>query len=385
MAVYLDFSASAPMRPEAVEAMLPFLGEHAANPSGSHGASRVAKTALEQAREDVAAAMGAAPSEIVFTGSGTESDNLAIKGAARAAGEVDGERTGVVTTGIEHKAVLASVKRLGSEGTRVSFVPAEASGTVDLDALADALDDRTAVVSVMLVNNETGIVQPLADVAALVRARAPRAVLHTDAVQAPQWLDLRAACAPADLVSISGHKFGGPKGVGALLVRANVRLVPLVEGGGHERELRAGTQNVAGIVALAAALRVTDERRAAETARIRALRDRLEHGLAATIDGFAPTGDSARRVEGLLHAAIESVEAETLLVALDQLGVYAASGSACSSGAIDPSHVLLAMGMPRERALSCVRFSLGYASTPDDIEEAVALIPEAVAKLRAAS
>jgi cysteine desulfurase len=385
MAVYLDNAASTPMRPEAVEAMLPFLSEHAANPSGSHGASRAAKTALEQAREDVASAMGAAPSEIVFTGSGSESDNLAIKGAAHAALEHDAARNGVVTTGIEHKAVLASVKRLGMEGAQVGIVGAQASGVVDLDALADALDERTAVVSVMLVNNETGIVQPLDDVAALVRERAPHAVLHTDAVQAPQWLDLREACAPADLVSISGHKFGGPKGVGVLLVRGGVRLVPLIEGGGHERELRAGTQNVAGIVALAAALRVTDERRDKETARIRALRDRLERGLNAVISGLAPTSDAERRVPGLLHASIDGVEAETLLVALDQLGVYAASGSACSSGAIDPSHVLLAMGMTRERALSCVRFSFGYASTTDDVEEAVALIPDAVAKLRAAS
>ena len=373
------------MRPEAVEAMLPFLAQHPGNPSGSHGASRVAKTALEQAREDVAAAVGAAPSEIVFTGSGSESDNLGVKGAARAARERDAALDAIVTTGIEHKAVLAAVKRLGSEGARTTFVPAEASGAVDLDALAGALDDRTAVVSVMLVNNETGILQPLAEVAALVRERAPHAVLHTDAVQAPQWLDLRDACAPADLVSISGHKFGGPKGVGVLVVRGDVRLVPLIEGGGHERELRAGTQNVAGIVALATALRVTDEKREVETVRIGALRDRLERSLTAAIDGFTPTGDVARRVAGLLHASIEGVEAETLLVALDQFGVYAASGSACSSGAIDPSHVLLAMGMPRERALSCVRFSLGYASTPDDVEEAVALIPEAVAKLRAAS
>src|SRR5262249_62042368 len=217
---------------------------------------------------------------------------------------------------------------------------------------------------------ETGVKQPLEQVAALVRDRSPGAVLHTDAVQAPQWLDLRVAGAPADLVAISGHKFGGPKGVGALVARDSVALVPLVEGGGHERDLRAGTQNVAGIVAFATALRVTDERRAEEIARIAALRDRLQRGLAETVDGFVPNGDPARRVEGLLHAAIERVEAETLLVALDQQGLYAASGSACSSGAIDPSHVLLAMGMPRERALSSVRFSLGYASTRADIDEA---------------
>jgi cysteine desulfurase len=226
--------------------------------------------------------------------------------------------------------------------------------------------------------------QPLDEIAALVHDRAPNAVVHTDAVQAPQWLDLRVAAAPADLVAISGHKFGGPKGVGALVVRDGVRLVPLVEGGGHERDLRAGTQNVAGIVALATALRLTDERRQDDVVRIAALRDRLQRGLADAVDGFVPNGDPAGRVEGLLHAAIAGVEAETLLVALDHQGVYAASGSACSSGAIDPSHVLLAMGMQRDRALSSVRFSLGYASTGADVDEALATIPEVVEKLRAA-
>jgi len=361
--------------------MLPFLADHAANPSGSHAASRAAKTALEEAREIVADVCGARPHEIVFTGGGSEGDNLAVKGAAWArAGTLDG----VVTTGIEHKAVLGAGARLAKDGFRVTRVGATLDGVVDLDALAGTLDSRTAVVSVMLVNNETGVKQPLEQVATLVRDRSPDAVLHTDAVQAPQWLDLRVAGAPADLVAISGHKFGGPKGVGALVVREGVALVPLVEGGGHERDLRAGTQNVAGIVAFATALRVTDERRADEIRKIAARRDRLQRGLAETVDGFAPNGDPARRVEGLLHAAIEGVEAETLLVALDQQGLYAASGSACSSGAIDPSHVLLAMGMSRARALSSVRFSLGYASTDADIDEALATIPEVVEKLRAA-
>jgi cysteine desulfurase len=385
MGVYLDHAASTPMRPEAIDAMLPFLAEHPANPSGGHAASRAAKTALEEARETVAAACGVEPHEIVFTGGGSEGDNLAIKGAAWAARTRDPELDGVVTTGIEHKAVLGACARLEREGARVTKVNATAAGVIDLDAFAGALDDRTAVVSVMLVNNETGVRQPLAEVASLVRERAPNAVLHTDAVQAPQWCDLREALDDnVDLAAISGHKFGGPKGVGALVVRNGVSLVPLVEGGGHERDLRAGTQNVAGIVALATALRITDERRAAEIVRIRGLRDRFADALAAGIDGFAPNGDPERRVAGLLHAAIAGVEAETLLVALDQQGVYAASGSACSSGAIDPSHVLLAMGMPRDRALSSVRFAFGYGSTEQDVDEALAVIPEVVEKLRTA-
>src|SRR5436305_4540477 len=308
---YLDHAASTPVRPEAIAAMQPFFAERFGNPSGSHAASRATKTALEEAREIVAEATGARPQEVVFTGSGSEGDNLAVKGAAWAARERDLD--GVVTTGIEHKAVLGAAARLERETFRVTPVPATESGTVDLDPFAAALDDRTAVVSVMLMNNETGIVQPLDEVAALVRERAPRAVLHTDAVQAPQWLDVGTAAVSADLVVISGHKFGGPKGVGALVRRNDVQLVPLVEGGGHERGLRAGTQNVAGIVALATALRVTDERRDEEVARIRALRDRFADTLAADIDGFAPNGDPVRRVAGLLHAAIPGIEAETLL------------------------------------------------------------------------
>lgn len=382
--IYLDHAASTPMRPEAVEAMLPFLHEHPGNPSGSHAASRAAKTALEAARETVATLMGAAPNDVVFTGGGSEGDNLAVKGAAWAARAADPALDGVVTTGIEHKAVLGAAHRLAHDGFRLAQVPATASGTVDLGALATVLDDRTAVVSVMLANNETGIVQPLDAVAALVRERAPGAVLHTDAVQAPQWLDLRTAAAPADLVAISGHKFGGPKGVGVLLVRGAVPLVPLVEGGGHELDRRAGTQNVAGIVALACALEITDARRTDERARIATLRDRLEHALTAELDGVLVNGDPAQRVAGLLHVACAGVEAEELLVALDRAGVCAASGSACTSGAVDPSHVLVAMGMERRRALASVRFSLGWASTASDVDDALPVIVETVEKLRRA-
>ena len=383
MHVYLDHAASTPMRPEAIAAMLPFLADHPGNPSGGHAASRATKTALEEAREAVAAVCGARLAEVVFTGGGSEGDNLAVKGAAWAARDRDPSLTGIVTTGIEHKAVLGACARLEREGARVARLRAGLDGVVDLEELEGALDARTAVVSVMLVNNETGVCQPLAEVARLVREHAPHAMLHTDAVQAPQWLDLREHARDANLVAISGHKFGGPKGVGALVVRDGVRLVPLVEGGGHERELRAGTQNVAGIVALATALRVTDERRVEETARITRLRDRLEAGLRASVPDFGVNGDAARRVPGVLHCWFDGIEAEALLVVLDQLGVCAASGSACSSGAIDPSHVLLAMGLPRERALSSVRFSLGYASTDADVDDALHVIPEAVEKLRA--
>jgi cysteine desulfurase len=380
---YLDHAASTPMRPEAIAAMAPFLAAHPGNPSGGHRAARATKSALEEARETVASVCGCRPGEVVFTGGGSESDNLAIKGAAWAARARAASLDGIVTTGIEHKAVLGASARLGREGFRVVRVPAGADGVVDIGAVADALDDRTAVVSVMLVNNETGVRQPVAEIARLTKERAPHAVMHTDAVQAPQWLDVAASTPDVSLVALSGHKFGGPKGVGALIVRDGAELVPLIEGGGHEQGRRAGTQNVAGIVAFAAALRITHERRAEETARIAALRDELERGLADRVPGFEVNGAASARVAGLLHCTFDGVEAETLLLALDQQGVMAASGSACSSGAVDPSHVLLAMGIPRGRALESVRFSLGYASSRSDIDTALVVVPEVVAKLRA--
>ena len=360
--------------------MEPFLSEQYANPSGMHAAARASKTALEEAREMVAEICGCTPREVVFTGGGSEGDNLAVKGAAWAARDRSGA-DGVVTAGIEHKAVLGACDRLAGDGFRVARIDAGASGIVDVDALAQVLDDRTAVVSVMLVNNETGIVQPLAEVADLVRERAPQAVLHTDAVQAPAWLDLRVAAAGCDLVTISGHKFGGPKGVGALVVRDGVDLVPLIDGGGHEGARRAGTQNVAAIAGLAAALAVTDAHRFDDCARIAELRDRLQAGLARAIPELVINGDPLHRVEGILNCAFPGLEAETLLVVLDQHDVYASSGSACGSGAIDPSHVLLAMGLDHDRAGSSIRFSLGEATTSADIDAALAVIPEAVHRL----
>ena len=236
----------------------------------------------------------------------------------------------------------------------------------------------------MLVNNETGIVQPLAEVIEAVRARAPLAVIHTDAIQGFPWLDLRGAAAGAQLVTISAHKIGGPKGVGALVVRDGTDLVPLVEGGGHEGERRAGTQNVAGILGLAAAARVTDQQRGSECARIAELRDRLQDGLARSVPGSVVNGDPARRVAGILNCAFPGTEAETLLVALDRDEVYASSGSACASGAIDPSHVLSAMGLAPDRARASVRFSLGHTTTRADVDAALAAIPRAVRQLAGA-
>lgn len=371
------------MRPEALEAMLPYLSQCFANPSGSHAAARLAKTALEEARESVAEALGAEPGEVVFTGGGTEADNLAVEGAARAARRA-GTGDGVVTTAFEHKGVLAAADRLEQEGFRVTRSSVDPSGVVDLDALAAALDDETVVVSVMLVNNEVGTVQPLDEVARIVRARAPHALLHTDAVQAVPWIDVAAAARGADLVAISGHKFGGPKGVGVLVARSGTDLQPLLEGGGQERGLRAGTVNVAGVVALASALRVTVERRGEEVARAGALRDRLAAGLRAAVDDCTFNGAPERKVAGSAHVCFPGVDAETLLVALDRAGVCAAAGSSCSSGATEPSHVLAAMGMPRADARASIRLSLGFASTDADVDRALEVVPEAVGRLRRA-
>jgi cysteine desulfurase len=381
---YLDHAASTPMRAEAVAAMTPFFSGTFGNPSGGHAIARAAKTALEEAREEIAALLGAAPSELVFTAGGTEADNLAVKGAARAA-RAAGLGDGVVTTAFEHKGVLASAHRLAAEGFRVAEIGIDRDGIVSLDALAEALDERTVVVSVMLVNNEVGTIQPLAAIAALVRERAPRAVLHTDAVQAVPWLDVATHAAAADLVAVSAHKFGGPKGSGALVVRNGVTLAPLVEGGGQERGLRSGTSNVAGAAAMAAALRVTCAQRAEEVTRAGYLRDRLADHLLRVVPGTEENGDRARKVAGNAHLRFDGVEAEALLVALDFEGVCAAAGSSCASGATEPSHVLTAMGLSVPEAAASVRLSLGFSSTDADVDRALAVIPTAVARLRAAA
>ena len=378
---YLDHAATTPMRPEAVAAMLPFLSDTFGNPSGTHAAARAAKTALEDAREQIAAALGAEPAEVVLTGGGTEADNLAVKGAAYAARDA-GRGDGVVTTEFEHKGVLASCDRLEREGFRVRRTRVDRDGIVDLDALADALAERTVVVSVMLVNNEIGTIQPLEQVAAVVRERAPHALLHTDAVQGVPWLDVAVAARDADLIAISAHKFGGPKGVGALVVRGDAAVAPLVEGGGQERNLRSGTVNVAGAVAMAAALQATADHRVAEVARIGALRDRLATGLADAVPGCFFNGDASRKVAGNCHVGFPAVEAEALLVVLDREDVCAAAGSSCSSGATEPSHVLEAMGLGRDDALASIRLSLGHASTAADVDTALAVIPQAVERLR---
>ncbi|MFQ5557325.1 MAG: cysteine desulfurase family protein [Acidimicrobiales bacterium] len=374
---YLDNAASAPLRPVAREAWLRAVDAHHANPTGAHAAARSARRALDDARARVAEALGRHPGEVVLTSGGSEADNLAVRG-------VLGIRRGVaVCSAGEHHAVLDPVIAAGG----VAFGLA-ADGRPDPGSLARVLEATSdvSVVSVMAVNNETGAVTPMAEIVEVVRERAPDALLHTDAVQAVQWIDVAEVTAGFDLVSITGHKIGGPVGTGALVVADGVELDPQILGGGQERGRRAGTPAVAGAAAFAAALDDTVEGRPDEVARLTVLRDRLLDGLLAALGdrlvvSASPTGDRAHLAGGIAHLCLRGVESEALLFLLDAAGVRASAASSCSSGAQEPSHVLAAMGIGRELALGSLRLSLGHATTAGDVERALEVIPAAVARL----
>ena len=365
---YLDHAATTPLRPKALAAMEPWLTDQFGNPSGGHSMARRARQALDEAREVVASCLGARPGEVVFTGSGTESDNLAVLGARN-------DRR-VVCTAVEHHAVLHA-----TNAVRGKVVPVDSNGVVDLDALAAALDGTVSLVSVMLANNEVGTIQPLEDVAEVIRRRAPGAVLHTDAVQAFPWVDVARLARDASLISVSAHKFGGPKGVGALVAR-DVAVKAIIHGGGQERDLRSGTHNVAGIVGMAVAMQLTVDTRSATIRRVARLRDRLVDRLLREVPGAVETGDRRGKIAGNAHVRFEGVESEALLLLLDAAGVCASAGSACASGAIEPSHVLLAMGLSAEEAATSVRFSLGATTTEDEVDLALKAVRDSVARLR---
>ena len=376
---YLDHAATTPLRPEARAAMAPFVDGDGpyANPSGGHALARAARKAVDDARESVADVLGCAPGEVVFTSGGTEADNHAVLGAVRRRG---GRAVG---TTVEHHAVLHPVEHVGGR-----LVEVDAAGVVDLVGLEAALvtdDDggeRVSVVSVMAANNEVGTIQPLLRVTRLVSKRAPDAYVHTDAVQGAAWLDLSVVAKHCHLVSISAHKFGGPKGVGVLVVRDGVELEPLLFGGGQERDRRSGTHNVAGIVGLAAALVATASQRDDADTRVRALRDRLLDELLARVPGLHETVPRDAKVAGAAHVCVEGVESEALLYLLEREGVYASAASSCASGAMEPSHVLQAMGVPKELAAGALRLTLGFASSEADIDRALEVVPAAVAHLR---
>ena len=359
--------------------MSPFLGDLFGNPSGIHSTSRKAKNALETAREQAAEMIGAAhPLEIVFTGGGTESDNLAVVGAALAGGG----RGAVVTTAVEHEAVLESVAFLETLGCRVDRVGVDGRGQLDVADLAGRVRDDTAVVSVMAANNETGVRFPLAEIAEAVKQESPATLFHTDAVQAFISEDITVATTGADMISLAAHKFGGPKGVGLLYVPRQVELEPVIHGGGQELGRRSGTHNVAGIVGMVAAMTATVADRAAMKQRVGKIRDLFEASLRAAVPSVAITAANVPRLVQHSHFRVRGVAAETLLIRLDQAGIGAAAGSACSSGAIEASHVLAAMGMDEVAASECVRVSFGWSSGTDDGREAAERIATVVREMR---
>jgi cysteine desulfurase len=375
MESYLDHAATTPMRPEAVEAMVPALSEPCGNPSGVHARSRAQRRRLDDARDEMAAVLGCEPDEVVFTGGGTEADNLAVFGVHDRLGGT------VVCSAVEHHAVLHPVAARSGRTVAV-----DGQGRVDLAALESALDDSVTLVSIMAVNNEIGIVQPIAEIVEVVRRSAPGAAIHSDAIQAVTWLPVDDLLADVDLISVSAHKFGGPNGVGALVVRSGTPLAAQLLGGGQERERRSGTQNVPGAVAMAAAASATREQRPAATTRSAALRDRLVGGLIERIDGCVETGvvdgDRRHKIAGSAHVCLGGIESEALLFLLERDGVSASAASSCASGAMDPSHVLAAMGIPAEWSAGALRLSLGWSTTEAEIDHALDVIPAAVAQLR---
>jgi len=379
--VYLDCSATTPVAPEVLEAMLPYFHDQFGNASSAYSLGRRARGALEAARLDVATVLGCRPGEVVFTSGGSESDNLALRGVATAM-RARGRGAHIVTTDIEHEAVLATVHQLAScAGFELTVVGVDAHGRVDAEAVLDAVRPDTAVVSVMLANNEVGTVQPVAEIGAHLRERG--VPFHTDAVQAAAWMDLDVEKLRVDLLSLSAHKFYGPKGVGVLYVREGTPLVSCQTGGGQEFGWRSGTHNVAGAVGLAAALRLAAAGREEACARVRALRDRLVAAITA-IDDIRLTGHPEERLPNHASFWVGGVRADALLLGLDMRGICASSGSACSSGKVAPSHVLSAMGVPDEQATGALRFSLGHMTRPADVDAVIEILPPLVARLRRA-
>ena len=378
MAIYLDHNATTPVDPAVADAIVEALREDFGNASSVHAWGQRAKARLDRARGAVAALIGGDPSEVVFTGSGTEADVLALRGAAEAL-EPAGRRH-VVVSAFEHEAVVQTAKALARRGWDVTWLAPTREGLVTADALAAAVTDRTAIVSVMLANNEVGTIQPIAELAAIAQARG--ALFHTDAVQAAGKIPVDVAALGVDLLSLSGHKFGGPKGAGALWIRRGTRLVSQMTGGRQEKNRRAGTENVPGLAGLGVA---AERARAklAEMPRVAALRDALEAGILAAVPGTHVNGRREARVANTANIGFEGVEAESLVIAYDLEGIAVSTGSACSSGTLEPSHVLKAMGLDPHDTQNAIRFSLGTSTTAGEVARVVALTPALVERLRA--
>jgi cysteine desulfurase len=379
MRVYADYNATTPLAPEVLEAVLDASRETFGNASSVHRFGQQAKAALDIARSAVATLLGGDPSEIVFTGGGTESDNFAIRGVAEAL-EASG-RTHLVATAIEHEAVLNTFKALARRGWHTTVVPVERTGVLSAARVAEAITEKTALVSVMHANNEIGTIQPVADIAAAAHRQG--ALVHTDAVQSVGKVPVSVKSLGVDLLSLSAHKFYGPKGAGALWIKRGTRLLPILTGGKHERNRRAGTENVPAIVGLGVAATLAVQKLDAESARVGALRDRLERGILDRVSRTVVNGEAVARVPNTTNISFAHVEAESLLIALDLEGIAVSTGSACSSGTLEPSHVLRAMGLPAPRTQSSLRFSLGLFSTDEDVDRILEVMPRVVDRLRA--
>jgi cysteine desulfurase len=372
--VYLDNNATTPVLPEVLEAMRPYFGERFGNASSIHHYGQETRSAVERARESVAALLGCRPAEIVFTSGGTEADNLAIAGLA-----VAGDH--IITSSIEHHAALYACKHLEDTSCKVTFLPVDGRGLVDPDDVKCALRTNTKLISIMMANNETGVLQPVDEIGKI--AAEADVYFHTDAVQAAGKIAIDVKSIGCDALSISGHKMHAPQGVGALYVRKGTQLQPLFYGGRHERSRRAGTENVPGIVALGKAAEIAmqgfergDDKKMLE------LRDRLQQGILAQVEEAGVNGDGASRVPNTTNISIDHIDGEAMVIALDLKGLAVSTGAACSSGVIEPSHVLMAMGLRPEQARVSLRFSLGKQNTEEEIDFALALVPETIARLR---
>ena len=377
MRIYFDHNATTPVAPEVADVVMRVLREQFGNASSVHRLGQEAKSVLDEARTSVATLIGAEPSELVFTSGGTEADNFALRGAAEAL-EPTGRRH-LIASAIEHEAVLVTLKALARRGWRTTLLPVGATGIVAPEALEAALTDDTAIVSVMHANNELGTIQPIAELARLARAKG--ALFHTDAVQSVAKIPVDARALGVDMLALSAHKFNGPKGAGALWIRRGTRLAPILTGGKHERSRRAGTENVPAIAGLGAAARLAATK-APALPRVAALRDRLEQEILARVAGTMVNGAREPRVPNTTNISFERVEAESLLIALDLESIAVSTGAACSSGTLEPSHVLRAMGLPTHRAQNSIRFSLGAENTDAEVDYLLDKLPKAVEKLR---
>jgi cysteine desulfurase len=378
MRVYLDYNATTPVAPEVTDAVLRAMRDVFGNASSIHHFGQQAKATMDEARSAAASLLNADPSEIVFTSGGTESDNFAIRGAAEALEPT--HRRHLIASAIEHEAVLNTLRALARRGWRTTLLPVDHSGIVSPDRLRDAIDSDTALVSVMHANNEIGTIQPVAALAAIAHEHG--ALMHTDAVQSAGKIPVDVRALGVDLLSLSAHKFNGPKGAGILWIKRGTRMQPTVTGGKHERNRRAGTENVPAIVGLGVAATLAARRMPADGARVAALRDRLEAGVLRDVPGTTVNGARDPRVPNTTNIGFERVEAESLLIALDLEGIAVSTGSACSSGALEPSHVLKAMGLPSHRTQNSLRFSLGMFSTDAEVDRVIDVLPRLVEKLR---